>query len=38
MHPQLREVLTNILETDNIAENDSFETISTWDSVRHLAS
>ena len=38
MQPQLREVLSNILETDNIFifENGSFETVSTWDSVRHL--
>jgi len=36
MQPQLRQALINILEPDNISENDSFETISTWDSVRHL--
>jgi acyl carrier protein len=36
MQPQLREVLSGILETDNISENDSVETIRTWDSVRHL--
>jgi len=36
MQPQLREVLSSILETDNISENDSVETIRTWDSVRHL--
>jgi len=36
MQPQLREVLNSILETDNISENDSVETIRTWDSVRHL--
>jgi len=36
MQPQLREVLSSILETDNISGNDSVETIRTWDSVRHL--
>jgi len=36
MQPQLREVLSSILETDNISEYDSVETIRTWDSVRHL--
>ena len=36
MQPQLREVLSSILEIDNVSEDDSVETISTWDSVRHL--
>jgi acyl carrier protein len=34
--PELTEVLTNVLDTRNISEQDSADTIPTWDSVRHL--
>ncbi len=37
MREDLRQVLQNVLEIDSISENDSAETISTWDSVRHLS-
>ena len=36
MPPELREILTNVLEVKSISEQDSAETIATWDSVRHL--
>jgi len=36
MPPELREILTNVLEVKSINEQDSAETIATWDSVRHL--
>ncbi len=37
MREDLRQVLQNVLEIDSISENDSAETIATWDSVRHLS-
>ena len=37
MRPELREILTNVLEVKSITERDSAETIPTWDSVRHQA-
>ena len=36
MPPELRQILTNVLELKSISEQDSAETIATWDSVRHL--
>ena len=36
MPPELREILTNVLEVKSINEQDSAETIAAWDSVRHL--
>ena len=36
MPPELREILTNVLEVKSISEQDSAETIANWDSVRHL--
>ncbi len=36
MPPELREILTSVLEVKSISEQDSAETIATWDSVRHL--
>ncbi len=36
MPPELREILTNVLEVKSISEQDSAETVATWDSVRHL--
>ena len=36
MSPELREILTNVLEVKSIGEQDSAETVATWDSVRHL--
>ena len=36
MPPELRQILTNVLQVKSISEQDSAETVSTWDSVRHL--
>lgn len=36
MTDELREILTSVLEVDTISEQDSSETVPTWDSVRHL--
>ncbi len=36
MREDLKAVLTNVLEVDAISEEDSAQTIRTWDSVRHL--
>lgn len=37
MNPDLKQVLLDVLEVDDIAETDSAKTISSWDSVRHLS-
>lgn len=37
MTDELREILTSVLEVDTISEQDSSETVPTWDSVRHLS-
>jgi len=37
MPPELRQILTNVLQVKSISEQDSAETVATWDSVRHLA-
>ncbi len=36
MREDLKEVLTNVLEVEAISEDDSAQTIRSWDSVRHL--
>ena len=36
MPPELRQILTNVLQVKSISEQDSAETVATWDSVRHL--
>ena len=36
MPPELRQILTNVLQVRSISEQDSAETVATWDSVRHL--
>ncbi len=36
MRQELKQVLENVLEVDSISEEDSAQTIRTWDSVRHL--
>ena len=36
MRPELTEIFTNVLETGSISEQDSADTIPSWDSVRHL--
>ena len=36
MSPELKEVLMNVLEIDSVSEQDSAETIRTWDSVRQI--
>jgi acyl carrier protein len=37
MTDELREILRSVLEVDTISEQDSSETVPTWDSVRHLS-
>lgn len=37
MTDELRDILTSVLEIDTISEQDSSETVPTWDSVRHLS-
>ena len=37
MREELKQVLLDVLEVDTITEDDSVETISSWDSVRHLS-
>jgi acyl carrier protein len=37
MTNELREILTSVLEVDAISDEDSSETIPSWDSVRHLS-
>jgi acyl carrier protein len=36
MPPELRQILTNVLQVKSISEQDSAETVASWDSVRHL--
>jgi acyl carrier protein len=36
MRQDLKQVLEDVLEVDSISEEDSAQTIRTWDSVRHL--
>ena len=36
MREDLKQVLEDVLEIDSISEEDSAQTIRTWDSVRHL--
>ncbi|HVX67318.1 MAG TPA: acyl carrier protein [Bryobacteraceae bacterium] len=37
MREDLKQVLLDVLELDTITEDDSVETIPSWDSVRHLS-
>ncbi len=37
MRENLKKVFLDILEIDSISEEDSVETIPSWDSVRHLS-
>jgi acyl carrier protein len=37
MREDLKQVLLDVLELDKISEDDSVETIPSWDSVRHLS-
>jgi acyl carrier protein len=36
MRPELTEIFTDVLEVPVVSEQDSAETIASWDSVRHL--
>jgi acyl carrier protein len=36
LQPELTEILTSVLETGSVSEQDSADTIPSWDSVRHL--
>jgi acyl carrier protein len=37
MREELKQVLLDVLEVRSISDKDSVETISSWDSVRHLS-
>ena len=36
MQPELRRILADILDVQSVSEQDSAESIASWDSVRHL--
>ena len=36
MQQDLTEVIKNVLDVDSVSEDDSMETIESWDSLRHL--
>jgi acyl carrier protein len=36
MRQDLREVLESVLEVDSISDDDTAQTVPSWDSVRHL--
>jgi acyl carrier protein len=36
MQQDLTEVIKNVLDVDSVSENDSMQTIKSWDSLRHL--
>jgi acyl carrier protein len=36
MQQGLADVIKNVLDIDSVSEDDSIETIKSWDSLRHL--
>jgi acyl carrier protein len=36
MQQDLTEVIKNVLDVDSVSEDDSMQTIKSWDSLRHL--
>ena len=36
MRTDLKQIFLDVLDLDSISDDDSVETIKTWDSVRHL--
>jgi acyl carrier protein len=36
MQQDLTEVMKNVLDVDSVSDDDSMETIKSWDSLRHL--
>ncbi len=37
MREELKDVMEKVLEVKSISENDSAQTVESWDSVRHLS-
>jgi acyl carrier protein len=37
MQPGLAEVMKNVLDVDSVSDQDSMQTIKSWDSLRHLS-
>jgi acyl carrier protein len=36
MQQDLTEVIKNVLDVDSVSDDDSMQTIKSWDSLRHL--